>query len=128
LVPVGQLRFGEWPAGAVWGTVEDLGRWVALTLNEGTIGGRRLLHPETVALAHTLQYPSFVGPMAGGWGDGRGGYGLGWWVAERWGERYVGHAGSVEGYTSLVHANLDRKIGVALLSNGHRAHAHLVRI
>jgi CubicO group peptidase (beta-lactamase class C family) len=128
LGPVAQVRFAEWPAGGVWGTVEDLGRWLAVNLNGGTLEGRQLLLPETVTLSHTLQYPELRVEMAGGWGEGNGGYGLAWWTTERAGERYIAHAGSVQGYTSFVHANVDRGFGIALLTNGHRAHEHLVRL
>lgn len=128
LVPVARLRFAEWPAGGVWGTVEDQARWLAVNLNGGTIRGRQLLSPDLIALSHELQYAQFTGSMAGGWGDGVAGYGLGWWTMERDGEQYIAHAGSVQGYTSFMQGNVDRSLGVAILSNGHRAHAHLVRI
>ncbi len=128
LVPVSRLRFAEWPAGGVWGTVEDQARWLAVQLSGGTVRGRQILTPESVALSHTLQYPQFTGSMAGGWGDGFAGYGLGWWTMVRNGDRYIAHAGSVQGYTSFMQGNVDRGVGVAILSNGHRAHAQLVRI
>jgi CubicO group peptidase (beta-lactamase class C family) len=128
LVPVSRLRVAEWPAGGVWGTVEDQARWLAVNLNQGTVRGRQVLSPEMVRLSHTLQYEQFTGSMAGGWGDGQAGYGLGWWTSERDGEQYIAHAGSMQGYTSFMHGNLDTGFGVAILSNGHRAHSHLVRL
>jgi CubicO group peptidase (beta-lactamase class C family) len=128
LEPVARLRFAEWPAGGVWGTVEDQGRWLAMNLNGGVFEGRQILSRESVELSHTLQFPEFLGSMAGGWGDGEAGYGLGWWTTIRDGDRYIGHSGSMQGYTSFLHGNVDRGLGVAILSNGNRAHAHLVRI
>jgi CubicO group peptidase (beta-lactamase class C family) len=128
LLPAERLRFAEWPAGAAWGTVQDQARWLGMNLNDGVYQGRRILQPETLREAHTHQFPDFTGAMAGGWGGEGAGYGLGWWVSEREGERYIAHSGSVRGYTAFLHGNLDRRVGVAILTNGHRAHPHLVRL
>jgi hypothetical protein len=78
---------------------------------------------------HTLQFPEFAGDaMAGGWGYENPGYGLTWWTTIRDGERFFAHSGSVSGYTAFVMGNRTRGFGVALLTNGNRAHPHLVRI
>ncbi len=126
--PVSRIRFAEWPAGGVWGTVEDQARWLILNLNGGRIEGSQVLSERAVEASHTPQYDQFRSSMSGGWGDGTAVYGLSWWTMTHEGERYIAHSGSVRGYTAFVHANLDRRLGVALLSNGHRAHGHLVRL
>jgi CubicO group peptidase (beta-lactamase class C family) len=128
LVPVARTRFAEWPAGGAWGTVLDQANWLVVNLNGGAIGDRRILSEETVALTHTQQFPEFAGPMAGGWGREEAGYGLTWWTTTRGGESYFAHSGSVAGYTAFLHGNRDRRLGVAILTNGHRAHPHLVRL
>lgn len=66
--------------------------------------------------------------MAGGWGYEAPGYGLTWWVTTREGESFFGHSGSVSGYTAFVMGNRTRGFGVALLTNGNRAHPQLVRL
>lgn len=88
----------------------------------------RLLSPETARLMQTLNSPDFTGPMAGGWGGAGAGYGLAWWTATLNGDRYIAHSGSVGGYTAFTHGNVDRRLGVAILTNGQRAHPHLVRL
>ena len=88
----------------------------------------RLLRPETARLMQTLDSPDFTGAMAGGWGGSGAGYGLAWWTATLNGERYIAHSGSVGGYTAFTHGNVDRRLGVAILTNGQRAHPHLVRL
>jgi CubicO group peptidase (beta-lactamase class C family) len=128
LLPADRLRFAEWPAGGAWGTVQDQARWLGMNLNGGVFQGRRILSEETLREAHTHQFPDFTGSMAGGWGGDDAGYGLAWWTSTREGERYIAHSGSVRGYTAFLHGNLDRAVGVAILTNGHRAHPHLVRI
>ncbi len=122
------IRFAEWPAGGAWGTVLDQARWLAVNLNGGVYRGRRLLAEETLVESHTHQFSRFQGPMGGGWGGRSAGYGLAWWTTTRDGERYIAHSGSVRGYTAFLHGNVDRRIGVAILTNGHRAHPHLVAL
>ncbi len=123
-----RLKASVWPAGIVYGTIHDQANWLIANLNGGTFRGRRLLREETHDEMLRLQFPGFAGPMAGGWGYDaeRTGYGLTWWVSESGGERYFAHSGSVPGYTAFVAGNRDRRIGVVLLTNGHRAHPHLV--
>lgn len=130
LTPTPRLRANVWPAGIVYGTITDQARWVRFNLGDGTASDSvRLLKRETLDAMHTLQYPQFAGePMGGGWGYESPGYGLTWWVSTREGEHFFAHSGSVPGYTAFVAGNRDRGIGVALLSNGNRAHEHLVRI
>jgi len=129
LVPAGRTKADVWPAGVVYGTVHDQAAWVRFNLGDGEVEGGRLLLPETMELMHTLQFPQFSGGhMGGGWGYEDTGYGLTWWLSTRDEERFFAHSGSVSGYTAFVMGNRTRGFGIALLSNGNRAHAQLVRI
>jgi CubicO group peptidase (beta-lactamase class C family) len=128
LEPLARTRFAEWPAGGAWGTVEDQARWIMASVNGGRIGDAVLLDAATAELMQTRQFEAFTGPMAGGWGGDEAGYGLAWWTSMRRGERYIAHSGSVGGYTAFIHGNPERGLGVALLTNGNRAHPHLVRL
>lgn len=124
-----RTKANVWPAGIVYGTVHDQASWVRFNLGNGSAGGGRLLEPETLEMMHTLQFPKFAGnPMAGGWGYENPGYGLTWWITARDGEDFFAHSGSVTGYTAFVMGNRTRGFGVALLTNGNRAHPHLVRL
>jgi CubicO group peptidase (beta-lactamase class C family) len=124
-----RTKANVWPAGIVYGTVHDQANWVRFNLGDGTFGPNRLLKNETLEMMQTLQFPEMAGePMAGGWGYENPGYGLTWWITGRDGERFFGHSGSVNGYTAFVMGNRTRGFGVALLTNGHRAHPHLVRL
>jgi CubicO group peptidase (beta-lactamase class C family) len=129
LVPAGRTKADVWPAGIVYGTVHDQARWVRFNLGDGAVEGGRLLEAETMDLMHSLQFRRFSGgSMGGGWGYDRTGYGLTWWVSEREGERFFAHSGSVSGYTAFVMGNRTRGFGIAVLTNGNRAHRHLVDI
>ena len=129
LTPAGRTKADIWPAGIVYGTVHDQASWVRFNLGDGAVEGGRLLRPETMEQMHTLQFRQFAGsPMGGGWGYENPGYGLTWWLSTRDGERFFAHSGSVSGYTAFVMGNRTRGFGIAVLSNGNRAHPHLVRI
>jgi CubicO group peptidase (beta-lactamase class C family) len=124
-----RLKANVWPAGIVYGTVHDQASWVRFNLGDGLWAGEHIIRPSTLEEMQTLQYPEHAGdPMAGGWGYESPGYGLTWWVTTRNGESFFAHSGSVPGYTAFVMGNRTRGFGVAFLTNGHRAHPHLVRL
>jgi CubicO group peptidase (beta-lactamase class C family) len=125
-VPTPRLRANVWPAGLVYGTVLDQANWLIANLNGGAFRGRRIIGEATLREMMRLQHPRFAGPSAD-FGGAETGYGLVWRVATRRGERLFAHSGSVPGYTALIVGNLDRRLGVAILTNGHRSHPHLYR-
>jgi CubicO group peptidase (beta-lactamase class C family) len=124
-VPVGWTKANVWPAGIVYGTVIDLGRWLIANINRGVYKGYRLIGEKTFQEVMRRQYDQFAGPIHEGWLNETSGYGLTWWVSERDGEKIFAHSGSVTGYTAFLAGNLDRKTGIAILTNGNRAHRHL---
>lgn len=129
LEPVARTRFAEWPAGGAWGTVLDQAHWIRWAVRVGQDGvAPSLLSPASATEMFRRQADPPTGPMTGGWGSEDTGYGLAWWVSTVEGERYIAHSGSVAGYTAFLHGNRDRELGVALLTNGNRAHPHLVRL
>jgi len=123
--PAVRTKADVWPAGIVYGTVSDLGQWMIANLNGGLFKGRRLIGPETFEQVMTRQYDRFAGPIHEGWLNETSGYGLTWWVSMRNGEKIFAHSGSVNGYTAFLAGNLDRKTGLAVLSNGNRSHRYL---
>ena len=106
-------------------TALDQAHWLIANLNGGRFRDHQLIDPEILDEIHTRQFESLARPTPDG---GTIGYGLGWNVTTLDGERYISHSGSLPGETAFLLGNLDRKIGVALLSNGNRAHARLERI
>jgi CubicO group peptidase (beta-lactamase class C family) len=76
----------------------------------------------------TRQYDQFKGPIEELWGNENAGFGLTWWVQVRDGDHYFAHSGSVPGYTAFLLGNRDRKLGFAILTNGNRAHPHLIKL
>jgi CubicO group peptidase (beta-lactamase class C family) len=126
-VPAVRSKFAEWPAGMVYGTIEDQANWLILNLNGGVFKGRRIINEDLLEQMHTIQYPELARPSQD-FGGSVTGYGLSWRVTDRRGERVFAHSGSVSGYTGLLVGNIDRKLGFAVLTNGNRSHPHLYRL
>ncbi|HWQ36452.1 MAG TPA: serine hydrolase domain-containing protein [Blastocatellia bacterium] len=127
-IPTQRLRAAVWPAGLVYGTVTDQANWLIANLNNGVFKGRRIISEATINQMFTRQYDQFKGPVEGLWGNGTAGFGLTWWVQERDGEHWFAHSGSVPGYTAFLLGNRDQKLGFAILTNGNRAHPHLIKL
>lgn len=123
-----RVKAAVWPAGLVYGTVLDQSNWLIANLNNGVFKGKRLISEQTMEQMFTKQYPQFKGPVEGLWGNEGAGFGLTWWVQVRDGDHYFAHSGSVGGYTAFLLGNRDRKYGFAVLTNGNRAHPHLIKL
>ena len=123
--PVDWVKADAWPAGVVYGTAVDQARWLMANLARGVYKGKRILGETTFREMTRRQFDRFAGPINGGWLNETSGYGLAWWVSKLEGETVIAHSGSVNGYTAFLAGNLDRKTGVAILTNGNKAHRWL---
>jgi CubicO group peptidase (beta-lactamase class C family) len=123
--PVDWVKADAWPAGVVYGTAVDQARWLIAAVNHGVYKGRRLLQESTFREMTRRQFDRFAGPINGGWLNETSGYGLAWWVSTLGGETIIAHSGSVNGYTAFLAGSLDRKTGIAILTNGNKAHRWL---
>lgn len=123
--PVDWVKADAWPAGVVYGTAVDQARWLMAAVNGGVYKGRRILSESTFREMTRRQYDRFAGPINGGWLNETSGYGLAWWVSTLEGQKIIAHSGSVNGYTAFLAGNLNRKTGVAILTNGNKAHRWL---
>lgn len=123
-----RLRASVWPAGIVYGTIANQANWLIANLNGGMFKGRRVLGEQTHAQMLTKQLPQFPGPVENLWGGKEAGFGLTWWVEERGGDKMFAHSGSVPGYTAFLQGNRTRRLGFAILTNGNRAHPHLIKL
>lgn len=123
-----RLKAAVWPAGLVYGTVLNQANWLMANLNGGVFKGNRIIGAQSLEQMLTRQYDQFKGPIEELWGNETAGFGLTWWVQVRDGDRYFAHSGSVPGYTAFLLGNRDRKLGFAILTNGNRAHPHLIKL
>ena len=123
--PVDWVKADTWPAGVVYGTAVDQARWLMANLHGGVYKGRRVVGEATLREMMRRQFDRFAGPINGGWLNQTSGYGLAWWVSTLDGETIIAHSGSVNGYTAFLAGNLQRKTGVAILTNGNKSHRWL---
>ena len=108
------------PAGAVWSTADDIGKWVAFMLGDGTAGGRVLVKAATMAEIFKPQVivpaPEFYPTVAitkPHWMT----YGLAWFQHDYRGEKVDFHTGSLEGRTAIIGLMRDKKLGVYIFGN-----------
>lgn len=123
-----RLKASVWPAGIVYGTVLNQANWLIANLNGGVFKDKRIISQPTLDQMFTRQYDQFKGRIENIWGNETAGFGLTWWTQVREGDRYIAHSGSVPGYTAFLLGDRDRKLGFAILTNGNRAHPHLIKL
>ncbi len=126
--PTVRIKAAVYPAGIVYGTIENQANWLITNLNGGSFKGKRIVSEETLNQMMTRQYEQFKGGIEGIWGNETAGFGLTWWAQVRDGDRYFAHSGSLSGYTAFLLGNRDRKFGFAILTNGNKAHPHLFKL
>lgn len=101
------------PAGQLWSTVTDLGRWAAFVA--GDTGG--VLSPDTLA---EMREPATVAD-GDAWSSG---YGLGLQLARHAGRRLAGHTGSMPGFLASVWADPGDGVGVLFVANTTSGMSH----
>ncbi|MFE0374040.1 serine hydrolase [Streptomyces inhibens] len=94
------------PAGQLWSTAEDLGRWAAFLLR----GDERVLSAATLAEMRTPAVP----PDGRAWDTG---YGLGLQLVRRDGRTLVGHTGSMPGFLATLWADVEEDVAGIVLAN-----------
>lgn len=103
--PTFQLGMG--PAGSMYTTVEDLGRFESILFNGGrTPDGKAIVDSATLAAMWTPQ-------EAGG---AKTGYGIGFHITDLNGHRMVGHGGAIYGFATTLSALPDDKLGVVVVA------------
>ena len=113
------FQLGMAPAGSMYATVTDLGRFLSALFAGGQGVNGRILQPETLARMWT---PQFARP-----GD-QTGYGIGFRLGRLEGHRSVGHDGAIFGFATTLQALPDDKLGVVIATTLDGANATVSRI
>lgn len=93
------------PAGSINSSVRDMARWIALQLQDGVFGDRRLISAASMQAMHT---PQMVVPMQSEIGrvffpdSMQLSYGLGWFIQDYRGHQLILHPGDIDGFSALV--------------------------
>jgi len=96
------------PAGSMYSTVLDLGKFISMNLNGGEFNRRRVLKEETISEMHRLQAPT---------GKSRSGMGLTWFRTIHHDNVMLYHTGGLPDYTNYVCFYPELGVGVCWLSN-----------
>src|SRR5262245_29053664 len=94
-------------AGDMNSSIEDMAKWVSLQLAGGTLDGRRIVSLENLAYTRTAKVAV----------SDKAFYALGWIVQQTPNGNIVWHNGGTLGFGAMVALQLDRKLGVIVLSN-----------
>ncbi|UCF21563.1 MAG: serine hydrolase [Gemmatimonadota bacterium] len=113
------FQLGMAPAGSMYSTVLDLGRFLSMLFAGGTIEGQMIVRPETLEEMWT---PQFAEPGA------RDGYGIGFALSQLQGRRRVGHGGAIYGFATSLAALPDERLGVVAVTSRDVANTVVERI
>ena len=117
--PAPGFEMGMSPAGSMYSTVLDLGRFTSLLFNIGKKDGKQILKTETLKQMWT---PQFSKPGA------TQGFGIGFSISELDGHRRIGHGGAIYGFATQLYALPDQKIGVVAVTSMDIANTVMRRI
>ena len=112
------FQLGMAPAGSMYSTVTDLGRFISVLLRRGKVEGGALIKPATLDEMWSPQFPNPGGRV----------FGLGFVVGATDGHRLVGHGGAIYGFATTLSILPDDKLGVVVTATEDVANAVTDRI
>jgi CubicO group peptidase (beta-lactamase class C family)/D-alanyl-D-alanine dipeptidase len=112
------FQLGMAPAGSMYSTVNDLGRFVSVLLAQGKAENGAVLKPATLEQMWSPQFPNPGGRV----------FGLGFQVRSLDGHRLVGHGGAIYGFATTLNLLQEDKVGVAVVATKDAVNAVTDRI
>ncbi len=121
------FELGMAPAGSMYSTVTDLGRFLSALFAGGRGPQGRVLRPETLQEMWTPQWEQ---PLPAGAADTAPvtGYGIGFRLSALEGCQRVGHGGAIYGFSTELAALPDEKLGVVVVTSKDISNAVTERI
>ena len=113
------FELGMSPAGSMYTTVTDMGRFMSVLFAGGRGAKGRMLKASTIEEMWT---PQFAPPGQ------KTGYGIGFGLRELEGRRTVGHGGAIYGFATTLKAMPDDKLGVVVVTTKDSANAVTNRV
>jgi len=101
------FELGMSPAGSMYSTVLDLSLFLEAMFGRGQSNNGRILSAATL---ESMWQPQFAETGA------TEGYGLGFGVRQRFGQRWLGHGGAIYGYSTQLAFLPDAQLGVVVVS------------
>jgi CubicO group peptidase (beta-lactamase class C family) len=104
------------PAGSISSSVSDMSHWVLMQLNNGRYNDKVVV--PAGAIAQTRLPHSILGNGGHMFNKAHFSlYGLGWFIEEYSGRKFVGHTGGVNGFVTSVAMIPEEKLGIIVLTN-----------
>jgi CubicO group peptidase (beta-lactamase class C family)/D-alanyl-D-alanine dipeptidase len=113
------FALGIAPAGSMYSTVEDLGRFLSVLFAGGYGPNGVVLKPATVEQMWT---PQFAKPGT------KGGFGIGFLIGDLDGHRRIGHGGAIYGFATELAALPEEKLGVVVIASRDCVNPALTRL
>jgi CubicO group peptidase (beta-lactamase class C family)/D-alanyl-D-alanine dipeptidase len=108
------FSLGIAPAGSMYTTVNDLGRFLSMLFADGRGADGVVLKPQTL---QEMWKPQFARP------EEKAGFGIGFMIGELDGHRRIGHGGAIYGFATELAALPDEKLGVVVVASKDVANA-----
>jgi CubicO group peptidase (beta-lactamase class C family)/D-alanyl-D-alanine dipeptidase len=102
------FQLGMAPAGCMYSTVEDMGRFLSVLFAGGRTPNGTILKPETLDQMWTPQFAK---------AEEKTGFGIGFRLTEFDGRRRIGHGGAIYGFATELAALPDEKLGVVVVAS-----------
>jgi D-alanyl-D-alanine dipeptidase len=112
--PAPTWDLGMGPAGSLYSTVNDMGKFLSFLFAGGRAGEKQLLKKETLESMWKIQFAKK---------KDKSGFGLSFFVSDFEGHRRVGHGGAVYGFATDLSALPDDKLGVIVIASKDVANA-----
>jgi CubicO group peptidase (beta-lactamase class C family)/D-alanyl-D-alanine dipeptidase len=117
--PAPTFQLGEGPAGAMYSTVTDLGKFASALFAGGSTAAGSVIQPKSLQEMWTPQFEK-AGSTSG--------FGLGFQLSSLEGEREIGHGGAIYGFATQLSALPDAKLAVVVITNVDGANAVVTHI
>jgi CubicO group peptidase (beta-lactamase class C family) len=110
------------PAGSINSNVRDMANWLRLNLNNGKFEDKQIVSEDIMTELQSSQMPLVKAAMMFPVMDthpevGQASYGMGWFIQNYRGTKWVHHGGSIDGFIAQVAMLPHKKMGVVCLSN-----------
>lgn len=112
------FQLGMAPAGSMYSTVEDLGKFLSVLMAQGKTERGALIQPTTLEQMWSPQFPNPEGSV----------FGLGFIVRQFEGRRMVGHGGAIYGFATTLDLLPEDKLGVVVIATKDAVNAVTERI
>lgn len=104
------------PAGSISSSVSDMSHWLLMLLNNGKYHDKQVV--TTGAIGQTRLPHSILGNGGHMYNKAHFAlYGLGWFLEEYSGRKFVGHTGGVNGFVTSVAMLPEEKLGILVFTN-----------